>query len=90
MSAAFIVFVGGFALRARRRPIVSGEEELIGSVGVVLDDAETEGWARIHSEQWRVVSPVPLKRGQDVRVTARTGLVLTVAPLESAVQNEGA
>ena len=90
VSAAFIVFVGGFALRARRRPIVSGEEELIGSIGVVLDDAETEGWARIHSEQWRVVSPVPLKRGQDVRVTARSGLVLTVAPLDRAVQNEGA
>ena len=89
VSAVFILFVGGFALRARKRPIVSGHEELIGSVGVVLDDAETEGWARIHSEQWRVVSPVPLKRGQDVRVTGRSGLVLTVTPL-GAAQKEGA
>jgi membrane-bound serine protease (ClpP class) len=90
VSAAFILFAGGFALRARRRPIVSGHEELIGSVGVVLDDAETEGWARIHSEQWWVRSAVPLKRGQDVRVTGRSGLVLTVAPLERAAQEEGA
>jgi membrane-bound serine protease (ClpP class) len=85
ISAAFIFLVGGVALRARRRPVVTGHEELIGSVGVVLEDAEREGWARVRSEQWRVQSPVPLKRGQDVRVTARDGLVLIVTPL-----NEGA
>ena len=85
ISAAFIFLVGGVALKARRRPVVTGHEELIGSVGVVLEDEGTEGWARIHSEQWRVHSEVPLKRGQDVRVTARHGLVLTVRPI-----NEGA
>jgi membrane-bound serine protease (ClpP class) len=85
ISAAFIFLVGGVALRARQRPVVTGHEELIGSVGVVLEDEGTEGWARIHSEQWRVHSEVPLKRGQDVRVTARNGLILTVRPI-----NEGA
>lgn len=85
VSAAFVFVVGGVALKARRRPIVTGHEELIGSVGVVLEDAEADGWARIRSEQWRVQSPVPLKRGQDVRVTARDGLVLIVTPL-----NQGA
>jgi membrane-bound serine protease (ClpP class) len=81
VTAAFIVLVSGVALKARRRPVVSGSEELIGSVGVVQDDIEREGWARIHSEQWRVVSAVPLKRGQTVRVVTRDGLVLTVAPV---------
>jgi membrane-bound serine protease (ClpP class) len=85
VSATFVLLVGGVALKARRRPIVTGHEELIGSIGVVLEDEGTEGWARVHSEQWRVQSRVPLKRGQDVRVTARNGLVLTVTPL-----NEGA
>jgi membrane-bound serine protease (ClpP class) len=85
LSAAFIILIAGVALRARRRPVVTGSEELIGSVGVVLEDTGTEGWARIRSEQWHVQSPVPLKRGQDVQVTARNGLVLTVMPL-----NEGA
>jgi membrane-bound serine protease (ClpP class) len=84
-SAAFIFLVGGVALTARRRPVVTGHEELIGSVGVVLEDTDAEGWARVRSEQWRVQSPVPLKRGQDVRVTARNGLILIVTPL-----NEGA
>ncbi|TMH24068.1 MAG: nodulation protein NfeD [Betaproteobacteria bacterium] len=85
ISAAFVFLVGGVALRARRQPVVTGAEELIGSVGVVLEDAEGEACARVRSEQWRVQSGVPLKRGQDVRVTGRNGLVLTVTPL-----NEGA
>ena len=85
ISAAFVFLVGGVALRARRQPVVTGAEELIGSVGVVLEDAGGEAWARVRSEQWRVQSGVPLKRGQDVRVTGRNGLVLTVTPL-----NEGA
>lgn len=88
ISAAFVFVVAGLALRARQRPIVTGPEELIGAVGVALEDVQAEGWARVHSEQWRVQSPVPLKRGQNVRVTGRQGLVLTVAPLERA--NEGA
>ena len=81
VSAVFVVLVSGVALKARRRPVVSGSEELIGSTGVAEDDIEREGWARIHSEQWRVVSPVPLRRGQTVRVVTRDGLVLTVAPV---------
>jgi len=88
ISAAFVFLAGGLAVRSHRRPIVTGSEELIGSMGVTLEDVQTEGWARVRSEQWRVQSPVPLKRGQNVRVTGRDGLVLTVAPLERA--DEGA
>jgi membrane-bound serine protease (ClpP class) len=80
VTALFVFVVSGVALKARRRPVVTGREELIGSLGVALDDVEHEGWARIHSEQWRIASAVPLKRGQEVRVMARDGLVLTVTP----------
>jgi membrane-bound serine protease (ClpP class) len=84
VTALFIFLVAGVALKARRRPIVTGDDELIGSVGVALEDAETEGWARVHSEQWRVRSPVPLKRGQSVRIMARNDLVLSVQPVADA------
>ncbi len=87
-TAAFIFVVSGAALKARRRPVVSGSEELVGSAGLVLDDLIDEGWARVHSEQWRVRSAVPLKRGQTVRVTGRDGLVLTVAPLEEPAKGD--
>src|SRR5689334_8752447 len=86
VSALFVFFVAGAALRARRRPVVTGHEELIGSIGVALDDLDHEGWARIHSEQWRVKSPVPIKRGQRVRVTARSDLLLSVLPVTDADQ----
>jgi membrane-bound serine protease (ClpP class) len=81
VTALFIFFVAALALTARRRPIVTGPEALIGSIGVALDDLETEGWARIHGEQWRVRSTVPIKRGQSVRVTSRGDLLLSVVPV---------
>jgi membrane-bound serine protease (ClpP class) len=84
VTGLFVFFVSGVALKARRRPVVSGSEELIGSIGEVLDDGEAEAWARVHSEQWRVRSSVPLKRGQRVRVTGRDDLLLTVVPVDEA------
>lgn len=81
LTALFVFFVAGAAVKARKRPIVTGHEGLIGSLGVALDDLETEGWARIHGEQWRVTSPAPVKRGQRVRVTGRRDLLLSVLPV---------
>ncbi len=77
-SALFSFFVAGMALRARQRPVATGAEEMIGAAGEILEDMEHEGWARIHSEQWRVRSSVPLKRGSRVKVKARHDLILDV------------
>jgi membrane-bound serine protease (ClpP class) len=79
-SAAFLFLVVGMAVGARRRPVVTGREELLGSTGEVLEDCEREGWARVHSETWRIRSTAPLKRGQRVRVAAMSGLLLDVVP----------
>jgi membrane-bound serine protease (ClpP class) len=40
-GALFVFTVSSVALRARRRPVVTGSEALIGSIGVVLDDGLT-------------------------------------------------
>ncbi|TMH95875.1 MAG: nodulation protein NfeD [Betaproteobacteria bacterium] len=77
-SAAFLVFVVGMLLRARRRPVVSGREEMIGAAGEALEDFDGEGWARVHGERWRVRAARPVRRGQRLRVAAMDGLVLTV------------
>ncbi len=79
-SAAFLFAVVGMAVKARSRPVVSGRETLVGSMGEVLEDFEGEGWARVQSENWRVKSASPLKAGQRVRVAAIDGLVLGVVP----------
>jgi len=81
-TAAFIAAVGGLALRARRRPVVSGREQLIGSEGEVLEVNEREAWARVHGELWRIMSSTPLSPGQRVRVVSIRGLELTVVPEE--------
>ena len=79
-SAGFVFFVAGMLLRGRRRPVVSGREELVGASGEALEDLQAEGWARVHGERWRVRCTVPLKRGERLRVTAINGLVLDAVP----------
>ena len=91
-SALFVFTVSSVALRARRRPVVTGSEALIGSLGVVLGEGLVphgstgtgEGWAQVHGERWQVRSAAPLAPGHAVRVTARRGLTLTVVPAEKS------
>jgi membrane-bound serine protease (ClpP class) len=79
-SALFLIFVMGMVVKARDRPVVSGREELIGSIGEVTEDFEGEGWAIVHGETWRVKSAVRLQRGQRIRVAKIDGLTLEVMP----------
>ncbi|MFC4704413.1 NfeD family protein [Paraburkholderia caffeinitolerans] len=93
-GAAFVAAVSSVALRARRRPVVSGSEAMVGSIGEIIDDglspdhACASGWARVHGERWRVTCAVPLATGSQVRVTGRNGLLLSVAPLHGAPLHE--
>ena len=82
-SVAFFLVVLNMAWRARKRPVVTGSEELVNAPGEVLEHRDGVWWARVHSELWRVRSDLPLKRHLRVRVTGRDGLTLIVAPEES-------
>lgn len=86
VSALMFVFVIGMALRARRRPVVSGRDELLGMEGVALGDFSGEGSVRIHSEIWRARTVRPVRRGERVRVTGIQGLILAVEPAATAAQ----
>ena len=79
-SASVVFFTVWFALKARRRPVVSGQAEMIGASGTALSDFERDGWAQVRGETWRVVSTVPVSRGQRLRVTGIDGLTLRVEP----------
>ena len=81
-TALFMFFVVGMAVKARRRPVVTGAEEMLGAEAVVLEDFQTEGWAHVHGETWRIRSPRPLARGTRVRVKRVDGLTLEVEPLQ--------
>jgi membrane-bound serine protease (ClpP class) len=89
-SAALVLLGGGMALKARRRAVVSGQEEMIGAVGQVLVVNAQGTWAQVHGERWKVSSPEPLAPGQRVRVTALHGLILDVrAEPEATVKGPG-
>jgi len=77
-SAGFVFLVVGMAVRQRRRPVLTGREQMIGAVAEALEDFEREGWARVHGESWRARSSTPVRRGERLRVKAIDGLILTV------------
>lgn len=84
-SLLFVFALVGVAVQARRRPIVTGCEELIGSVGELVEDAHPEGFAFIRSENWRVHvrGSERLRKGQKVRVVGVHGLLLDVVSEEN-------
>jgi membrane-bound serine protease (ClpP class) len=79
--ALFVFFVAGMAVKAWKRPVVSGSEEMIGSTGEMLENLDgDEGWAQVHGETWRVRSRQPLRLGQTIKVVRMHGLILDVEP----------
>ncbi len=79
-SVLFFVGVVGLAIRARRRPVVSGREELVGAVGVATEAFSGVGFVRAHGELWTARCDVPLHRGDRVRIRDVDGLRLRVEP----------
>ncbi|RZI42604.1 nodulation protein NfeD [Herbaspirillum sp. HC18] len=80
--AAGIAALVGVALKTRRLAVVSGGEALIGSKGEVINVADGQAWVFVHGERWQAIADASLRPGQRVRVVARKGLVLEVAPQE--------
>lgn len=80
VSFVFSMGVVGFAIKARRRRIVSGSEEIIGCSGEALEDFDASGTVRVHGELWDADSTAPLRKGDRIRVVARKGLRLQVTP----------
>jgi membrane-bound serine protease (ClpP class) len=85
VAAAMALMVGLAAakiVQVRRAPVVTGESELIGQVGVVRQALDPEGFVFVHGELWRArTSGEPVEPGDTVRVEGLDdGLTLTVAP----------
>lgn len=87
-SAAVVALGGRMALRARRRPVVSGREVLLGASGSVLQVSAGEAWAEVLGERWKVTGGRPLAAGQRIRVVGVDGLTLQVHP-ETEPQSQG-
>jgi membrane-bound serine protease (ClpP class) len=55
---------------------------MIGARAVAAEDFSGEGQIKVHGERWAARCPVPVRRGQHLRVTGIDGLVLDVEPSE--------
>jgi len=80
VSALVVATTGAFALRAWRRPVVTGVEAMIGETAEALEDFEREGWVRACGERWHARSTMPLMRGAHARIAAVEGLTLVLRP----------
>ena len=80
LSSGFFLIVIRSLYASRRRPVVTGAEELIGATGRIAADFRGKGTIYIHGEQWNVRSDTPMQGGDDARVIGRDGLILQVEP----------
>jgi membrane-bound serine protease (ClpP class) len=81
-TAAFVIVVGRMALRARRAPLVSGVQMLVGADGEMLEVAGDTGWANIRGETWKVKTAGDVARGQKIRVVGVDGVLPRVSASE--------
>jgi len=77
-TAAFFLLALAMLLRARRRPVVSGGEALIGAAAQVIAWEGTKGTVRVAGEVWQARGAADLAVGDPVRVEGRENLVLEV------------
>jgi membrane-bound serine protease (ClpP class) len=80
-ALAFMALIW-LAARARRLPVVTGTEQLVGHLAIATRDFQGLGQVQVRGEVWQAVSQTPVHRGQSVRVRAMQGLVLEVVPLD--------
>lgn len=79
-TGSLALFVVGAAVKARRRPALTGGEAMIGSIGEVIEWDGLNGRVRAHGELWSARSDRSFHPGDQIRVTGREGLILKIIP----------
>jgi len=81
ISLFFFIWVIGALMKIRSRPIISGREEMLGSVGKCLSNDAEQLQVYVHSETWNAQASTPIALEQRVKVVAIDGLTLKVEPV---------
>ncbi|MCK4870117.1 MAG: hypothetical protein KAS93_03305 [Gammaproteobacteria bacterium] len=79
---AFLFVIIRLGIKAHRKPVVSGREDLVGKVGqvnIAKDGAKT---IKFRGEVWQISSQHELFSGQKVRIVRVEDLILYVEPIE--------
>lgn len=75
-----IVIIGWLAARARRRPLSTGVETMIGATVEATSDCQDRCVVRYGGELWNARTSSPLRAGQQARIVKVAGLTLWVEP----------
>lgn len=81
-GSLLLLAIVSFAVRARRRPVVSGLEGLLREEARAIESFDRQGLVHVHGETWSAVSRAPVRQGQRLRVVRVDGLTLEVEPLQ--------
>jgi membrane-bound serine protease (ClpP class) len=77
-------FLMSIAMRARRNKIVTGEQGLIGEIGIAQSALSPTGKVFVHGELWDALSAVSVAAGEQVVIRRVEGLTLRVDPLPAS------
>jgi len=89
ITFAFFVFFVGKILRARRAPVLTGSEALVGATGEAREELSPEGLVFVRGALWKAVaSSGPIPVGSAVQVVGRKGLQLEVVAGEAGAVKE--
>ena len=74
-------FLMSIAVRARRNKVVTGQQGLLGEIGVAETSLSPSGKVFIHGELWDAVSTLADPAGERIVVRGVDGLTLRVDPV---------
>ena len=81
-AGGLVIFgIAYVASRSMRRPVVTGEQTMVGQTAEVLNAFDREGMVRIGGELWNAHTSAPVSAGQQVRVAKVQGLSVWIEPI---------
>ena len=81
-GALLILLIASYFTRSRKRPVVTGAEQLLTEPAIALGDFARSGRVRVRGEIWNAIASAPVKEGQRLRIVRIDGLTLAVEPDE--------
>ena len=87
LTLAFFLMIISLAIKSHKKAIITGQEGLIGSEGIVLSSMNEQIVVRILGEIWEARSTSLLNPGEKIKVIKVRGLTLFVEPADKNKRN---
>lgn len=85
-TGGLIVLILGAALKARRQPMVTGDQAMMQMIAVALEDFDQRGHVHVSGETWTATTKSPVHKGDRLRIRQVDGLTLHVDKDEPTAQ----